>query len=423
VNVRPVLLVIAALLLCAPVQAQERLRAPPAGAAQTKAPDTKTVPEKKEARKLAPMVFFIAKGEPDACGLGCSEWIAADGKIDGTTPGRLRALLARTRRKLPIYFSSPGGSVPAAIEIGRLMRAREMTAGVARTIPQGCDAGREREGACDALKQSGREVPAELRTLSASCNSACVYALIGAKVREVAADAGLGVHRISITRTTIRTYRNGKIEASSRLLPGDAPGMRTMNGQLARYAAEMGISGALIEAATAVPHEKLRFITRDEIARFGIDRREFDETRWIAHEGRPGAWSVVKTAVQAKAGEPKLYRRMQLVLLCGRAGSIGVGFAREVDSEMLASAAIESRGGEIKLSRARTQPKTSDNGVTMELWIAMTPKGFMENAASGETIELLETPSIAIVSMPPRRVTLSTLGLSPAIGVLGQQCR
>jgi hypothetical protein len=114
---------------------------------------------------------------------------------------------------------------------------------------------------------------------------------------------------------------------------------------------------------------------------------------------------------------------MQLVLLCGRAGSLGVGFAHEIDSEMLASAVIASRGSEIVLSRARMQPKAGENGVTMELWIATTPKGFIENAASGETIELLETPSIAMVKMPPRRVTLSTLGLSGAIGALGQQCR
>ena len=29
-----------------------------------------------------PMIFFVAKGEPNACGPGCSEWIAAEGTFD-----------------------------------------------------------------------------------------------------------------------------------------------------------------------------------------------------------------------------------------------------------------------------------------------------------------------------------------------------
>src|SRR5262252_7974021 len=32
---------------------------------------------------LEPMIFFVAKGERNACGLGCSEWIAAEGMFDG----------------------------------------------------------------------------------------------------------------------------------------------------------------------------------------------------------------------------------------------------------------------------------------------------------------------------------------------------
>src|SRR5436305_31759 len=87
-----------------------------------------------------PIVFFVAKGELGACGPGCGEWIAADGTIDRSAGQRLRVLLDRLgKRKPPIYFHSPGGSVSAAIEIGRMLRAREMTAGVGRTIPQGCD--------------------------------------------------------------------------------------------------------------------------------------------------------------------------------------------------------------------------------------------------------------------------------------------
>jgi hypothetical protein len=76
---------------------------------------------------------YVAKGEPNACGAGCREWIAAEGAIDRDAPLRLRALLNRLgERKLPIYLHSPGGSVDAGIAIGRLMRERRITAGVGR---------------------------------------------------------------------------------------------------------------------------------------------------------------------------------------------------------------------------------------------------------------------------------------------------
>jgi len=77
------------------------------------------------------MVFYLAKGEPDSCGSGCSEWIAAEGRIDESSTQRLRALLTRTgKRKLPIFFHSKGGVAGPAREIGRLLRERTMTAGV-----------------------------------------------------------------------------------------------------------------------------------------------------------------------------------------------------------------------------------------------------------------------------------------------------
>ena len=86
-----------------------------------------------------PIVFFLAKGEDDACGPGCNEWIAAEGQIDAGAAQRLSTLLTRVgRRKLPIYFHSPGGIGSSALAMGRMLRTREMTAGVSQTIPAGC---------------------------------------------------------------------------------------------------------------------------------------------------------------------------------------------------------------------------------------------------------------------------------------------
>jgi hypothetical protein len=430
----PVFIVIAALSLCATAQAQARARDghPDLSARAAKGedrPEKKTGSEKKE--PAAPMVFFIAKGEPDSCGKGCSEWIAADGKIDGSTPRQLRALLGGLgKRKLPIFFQSPGGDVQAALAIGRMMRLRGMTAGVGRTIPQGCDPAQSREPACDALKRSGRELPAELRTANASCNSACVYALIGAKVREVAPGASLGIHNISVTRMTVRRNREGKIVAtSSAKLSGDANGVREGNGKIARYAGEMDVSRALVDAAAAVPNGNMRYISRDEIARFGIDQRAFAESRWTVQEQKPGSFFIGKILAEAKLDEVKAgvsthYRALQVLLLCGRSGFINVAFARELDaSDRLAFAAVAAGGSEVRLTLGRTQTSAKLNGIDMEIWLAPVPRAFFDNAALGDSIELVETPAITALNAPPRRMTLSTAGLASSVSSFGRICR
>ena len=124
------------------------------------------------------MVFFIATGEADACGPGCSQWIAAIGRIDTSAASKLRWKLNRIKdRRLPVYFFSPGGNGLAAMEIGRVLRQAGATAGVGRTMVQECPTIDER---CQKLIESGGPLPAKLDFVDAVCASACVVALVGA---------------------------------------------------------------------------------------------------------------------------------------------------------------------------------------------------------------------------------------------------
>jgi len=392
-----------------------------AGTALAQSPAGSSKPDPRKQPPPPPIAFFLAKGEPDACGAGCGEWIAADGMIDQAAPQRLRALLQRLgKRKLPIYFHSPGGSVEGAIEIGRLMRARQMTAGVARTIPQGCDRSRDRESACDGLKRSGRELPAELQTVRTLCNSSCVYALIGAARREVAAGAQLGVHAAVV----VAYHRNGGAPAAKAPAGLKAAALARANERIERYLVSMGIDRALFRTASEVSHDRVRYLTRDEIARFGIDRRDFHETRWMTEEGPSGASMVVKFAAAAKAAEPKQYRVMQLLLACGRTGFITVGFARDLDpADQLTSAALAASGSEVMLSPGRAQPTVRPNGVEMEIWVAAAPRAFFDGAELDDSIEVVETPATALLEAPPRRLKLSTAGLASSVNALAQHCR
>jgi hypothetical protein len=67
-------LILLALLACCPAGASTV-------AAQTLPDPARTPPAREDAIKH-PMVFFDAHGGPNACGPGCSEWIAAEGEID-----------------------------------------------------------------------------------------------------------------------------------------------------------------------------------------------------------------------------------------------------------------------------------------------------------------------------------------------------
>ena len=230
-----------------------------AGLSQTvpsSAPPTKPEPDPNVSLQQ-PIVFYLARGEPDACGRGCSEWIAAEGKIDPGAAARLRAFLAKTRAtRLPIYIHSPGGLTLRAFEMGRFIRERGMTIGVSKTAPEECKAIDEK--GCSALKRSGKTLTAELTPLGV-CASACVYFLAAGKVRQVPPGAKVGVHRGQM----VRLYADGHVtvapQASQAKVSASDPGLR-------KYLNEMGVDSRLTEIASKIPHEKIYFLSRDEIA-------------------------------------------------------------------------------------------------------------------------------------------------------------
>jgi hypothetical protein len=392
-----------------------------ASAQTSPAPAAKPATPPKEP-DFPPIAFFLAKGEPDACGPGCSEWIAADGTIDRKAAERFRALLQKLgKRKLPVYFHSPGGSLSGAFEIGTMLRARGMTAGVARTIPQGCDPAQEREAACDAIKRSGRDLSAELRTVRTLCNSSCVYALIGAKTREVTAGARIGVHTIAVGEFrddgTVKAAKTGALSRE------DQERLKGANLALAKYIVAMGADRGLYEAAAEIRHERLRYISRDEIARFGIDAREFHESRWTVDEGPPGPLVVVKFLTEWKGDETKHYRTSKIELTCTRGKDLRVAYSRELtEADGAGSIAVSGKGGDFVLPPRRGKPIVGYNDIEMESRFARAPISFFEDAAAGETIELTEAPDLAALDKPPRRTRLSTAGLKHAIGVLTQRC-
>jgi hypothetical protein len=190
----------------------------------------------------APMTFRSVNFDSNDCGANCPQVIVADGVIEADTPQAFvdfakEASQSRRLRSV-IFMNSPGGNVVASMELGaafRRLRAAVVVAGFASV--------------------GSRSGP-----VSGQCLSACVYALMGATQRVAPPESRLGLHRMSL-------------EA-----PGDSGGGladRRLVAILARYAAQMGVSPALVWSAESQTPGALHILSPAEIARWRLAATRF----------------------------------------------------------------------------------------------------------------------------------------------------
>lgn len=356
-----------------------------------------------------PMIFFVAKGAPDACGAGCREWIAAEGTIDPDASRRLRDFLAALpRRDLPIFFNSTGGSVGQSLAIGLIMRERRMTAGVGRTAPDGCRNAAATDDKCRRVMDSKREHGARLVKGGARCLSGCVYALAGAAVRQVARNAQLGIH--SVREVTMPGHQP----------IGPAVDTEVVHHLLKGYLAEMGVDPALIDAAAKVSADRVRFLNRDEIARFGIETHGFYESAWTRHEEIRKQFSVLKLITQGRGVDGKEYRTSSIRIGClGAADRIWLGYRREIASNEVGVATVIS----IAAGDSEVVLQVADGKGASDVRSGVASTEFLRNAVAAPSIVVTETYTPAGGATGWSRVTkLATNGLSKALEELRADC-
>lgn len=357
-----------------------------------------------------PMIFYLARGEPNSCGPGCSEWIAAEGTIANGTAGRMRDFLKRQSGKRPIYFSSPGGMTSDSIAMGRLMRERGTTARVARTIPLGCE---NDPKACAAAKRSGREQVARLTSAMSQCNSACVYAIVGARVREIAPEAHLGIH-------ASRTVIVGRLPAGVKVPAQVRANFKAENQRMIRrYLLDMGIQPALLDAAERIPHESIRAVSREDMVRFNIDTRRLVESGWIFDDRVTESGGVFKTIDVTEAGGAQ-YRKTLLRLSCLSTDHFMLGYAREVgpkENSFLPMKIVAAKE-EFKLAPPDEPVIGNDSKKHYDIRRARVPVRVFELAAAEDLIEL--APDSA--EGKPGVTRLSTSGLASALSSLSRRC-
>jgi hypothetical protein len=288
-----------------------------------------------------------------------------------------------------------------------------MTAGVARTLPFGCAPGKETEERCLALKRSGQLIAAELSSAGASCSSACVYALLGAKVRLVPPDARLGVH----ASRRVRVYPDGRV---TRPAAEDHERLAETTGELKQYVHEMGVDVALIDTAFKTKFNDAHFLSRSEIVHFGIDKRAFQETRWTLVEPGLHRPSAFKLIVDARDSDVS----MSLVqLTCAGHGDIRLGYMRAVGTSEISPAIIRAVGGDHYVTFARPGPALElsalDSGTWFEPRAVSAPLEFFEAAMAAGSILIVES---SLRPDSPRVLKLSTAGLAEAVAVLRKSC-
>lgn len=287
-------------------------------AAQTPLDPAMTRPAPQDKTVKHPMVFYDEQGDVDACGPGCSEWIAAEGEIDSEAANHLQRLLVQLNgARLPIFFDSPGGRVDVSMELGRLIRARQLTVSVGRTIALACAPDSTGGKSCDPKNSARQPIKAQLDPL-AMCNSACVFAMVGGAVRLIPPWVRLGIHDIAFDPSVEGHLSSQFIEARKE---GDRARLRN-------YVRLMGVDDQLLDKAFAIPNACIGRLSRDDAARFGLDRREFGETVWrFIDKSRP---AIRKDFfVHTRSGEPHYIDGM-VSLSCGPRAEYVLTIGREL---------------------------------------------------------------------------------------------
>ena len=366
--------------------------------------------------------FYIAKGEANACGEGCGDWIAVEGRIEKGAGERFQAFLRQHRNlKLPVYFNSPGGSEGDALTIGRLLRERGLTAGVARTVPLVCaDAASEK---CQEAKRSSQPVVARWNSLNSYCNSSCVYALIGAKVRDVPAGARLGVHSSKLVSMTV----NGRaVDLTSDHLPSPIKArIASLKLVPRKYVRDMGIGEGLNEAIAATPYETVHILSRTEIMQFGIDRRARQETGWMLTQEKSADPSLAKIVVETTAGDESATTISLFRIFCRPSGELIADFFRSMPlGERAASTAhfvIGGRATEFAVNSGFAKGDSIEPRAEMRRHVTSPPRRFFDEVALRDNFEIVETVKSA-EKVTERKVMLSASGLAPAMADLRRAC-
>src|SRR6266705_1172796 len=190
---------------------------------------------------LSLVLFASFAAWPDVSGARhCSATsctLMVEGRITSSDVPLVKQALEQTQGSGTLLFmlNSEGGDIAAAIEIGRLIRRWP-----------------------DSVA---------LVSLNSKCFSACVFVLAGGLHRTV--HGKVGIHRPFGAGPKTATYESTQKE------------LRALEQSAKRFLQDVNIPVSLFEEMMSVPPQKLRLLTEDELARYGVGQNDpvYEEVR------------------------------------------------------------------------------------------------------------------------------------------------
>jgi hypothetical protein len=296
--------------------------------------------------------------------------------------------------------------------MGALLRERSAIARVGRAVVTECGFEAQDSDVCLDLKRSGRELHGDLWTRGAMCNSACPYLVLGAATREIAPDAALAVHS---PRVVVK-FRGG-VPTQEMRATAVARGLERADRLILAYIKKMGADPALLTLARTIRFEDMHVLTREEIARFGIDRRPLAETPWKFENGARGV--VSKAALQIDDGETS-YRPSHWRLFCFNAEQFELDFQRKATDEVSSTLAAVSMSGAGSKPQVFTVGRSKVAGY--EIWGLRMNRGSVQSLAGVSQFEFTETSQTPDGHRLAHAASFSNEGFAGALDSLLATC-
>ena len=187
----------------------------------------------------------------------------------------------------------------------------------------------------------------------------------------------------------------------------------------------MGVDPRLVDIASKIPHESIHYLSRDEIAGLGIDKREFQETRWMVVDSK--TVSVRKLFVEAKGPDRKELRLGIVDLSCMSGKRSGLMYIRGLASDENGTrqkVKLEFANRQVVLRGPISQKRSDeiDTGGSFDHWGSLQSLDLLDAVAAQSSFDIVAAEIIETAGAAHRATKLSTAGLSQAIGLLRQKC-
>jgi hypothetical protein len=257
---------------------------------------------------------------------------------------------------------------------------------------------------------SGRVLKAALKVESGICASGCGYALIGASARLIGPGAKFGVHASRLV--PVRTADAPRPRANA-AVTRDAE-MRSYE-LLKQYVALAGVDPALIDLAMKTPHNRVHWLTADELTRYGIVPGAYFETRWLRIPVSEGKFTIVKSLTQRSQSNRDEYRTTIIGIDCLVGQRPFVTLRRELPThEQGSRLAMRMSSGEafVLMFNEGRRPDAAT-----ELRVQPVAADALARAAASDEIVLREEKDAWT-----RETRLSTKGLAEALGSVPARC-